>query len=65
MKKENHGKAFATLKRLSAKPGDCQELGSFTLESHVRENIRTEEQIEINSDFFVSVSQEFLKFDIS
>ena len=58
MKTENPGKAAATLKRMGAMPGDCQE-GTFTLLNHITENLTVEEQIERISDFFIAVSQEF------
>ena len=58
MKIENPGKAAATLKKMGAMPGDCQE-GTFTLLNHIAENLTVEEQIERISDFFIAVSQEF------
>jgi hypothetical protein len=59
MKIEHPGKAAATLKRMGAQPGDCLEGGSFTLLSHIRENLTVEQQLERLSDYFVAVSQEF------
>ena len=39
LKKDHPGKAAATLKRMGAQPGDCVEGSSFTLLSHLRENL--------------------------
>ena len=59
MRHEHPGKAAATLKRMGAQPGDCLEDGSFTLLSHIRENLTVEQQLEWLSKYFVAVSQEF------
>ena len=53
------GKAAATLKRMGAQPGDCEEGGTFTLLSHIRENLSVDQQLERLTKYFVSVSQEF------
>ena len=37
LKLEQPGKAAATLKRLGARPGDCEEGSSFTLLNHTKE----------------------------
>jgi hypothetical protein len=58
MKIEHPGKAAATLKRMGAQPGDCLEGGSFTLLSHIRENLTVKQQLERLSNYFVAVSQE-------
>ena len=65
LKREQPGKAAATLKRMGAQPGDCQDGGSFTLLNHIKENLTVEEQIERFSDFFVAVSQEFPPLELS
>ena len=59
LKKDQPGKAAATLKRMGAQPGDCMEGSSFTLLSHIRENLTVEQQLERLTNYFVSVSQEF------
>ena len=65
LKFEKPGTAAATLKRLGAQPGDCEEGNSFTLLNHLKENLTVGEQIERFSNYFISVSQEFppLKLD--
>ena len=64
LKKDHPGKAAATLKRMGAQPGDCVEGSSFTLLSHIRENLTVEQQLERLTDYFVSVSQEFPPLEI-
>ena len=54
LKQEQPGKAAATLKRLGAQPGDCQEGGTFTLLNHIQENLTIEEQLERFGQFFSS-----------
>ena len=65
LKTENPGKAAATLKKLGAQPGDCEEGGAFTLLNHIRDNLTVEEQIQRLTDHFVSVSQEFPPLELS
>ena len=57
--KENPGKAAKALKRVSARPGDCQQGGSFQLVNHLDENLTIEESIERFVEHFAVVSQEF------
>ena len=59
LKCDQPGKAAATMKRMGALPGDCEEGSSFSLLSHTRENLTMEQQIERFSNFFIAVSQEF------
>lgn len=64
LKQSLPGRAYMTLKKMGAMPGDCEEPGTFTLGSHVRENLTNEDQLERISDYFVSISQEFPKLEI-
>ena len=59
LKTSEPGKAAATLKRMGAQPGDCEEGGSFTLLNHIQENLSVDEQLERLTEYFVSISQEF------
>ena len=43
---EDPGKAYQSLKKLGAQPGDCLDGGSFTLTSHIDDNLTTDESIE-------------------
>jgi hypothetical protein len=45
---------------MAAQPGDNQDEGSFTLLSHLEDNLTPEESIEKIAQHFASISQEFL-----
>ena len=64
LKEQHPGRAAATLKKMGARPGDCEEVGSFTLLNHLKENLTVEEQIRRFSEYFISVSQEFPALEI-
>ena len=53
------------MKKLGAQPGDCADEGSFTLTSHLEENLTTEESIERIADHFAKISQEFPPLSIT
>ena len=59
LKEEDYGKAYQSLKKLGAQPGDCLDEGSFTLLSHLEENLTTEESTEKIAEHFAKISQEF------
>ena len=65
LKKENQGKAFATIKSMGAQLGDCEEVHSFTLRKHVEENLTAEEQLKRISDHFVDLSNQFEPLEIN
>ena len=50
-------------KKMAAQPGDHPDEGSFTLLSHVEENLTAEESIEKIAQHFASISQEFPPLD--
>ena len=54
------GKAYKSLKKMGAQPGDCSDEGSFSLISHLNENLSTEESTERIANHFARISQEFL-----
>ena len=53
LKHDNPGKAFQTLKKMGAQPGDIDDIGSFTLKSHMQQNLNITLQLERISEFFV------------
>ena len=65
LKTSEPGKVAATLKRMGAQPGDCEEGGTFTLLNHIQENLSVDQQLERLTKYFVSVSQEFPPLEIS
>ena len=59
LKITNPGKAFKILKRMGAPPGESEDEGSFTLQTHLDQNLSTEESLEKIADFFSNISQEY------
>ena len=59
LKTDNPGRAYKSLKKLSAQPGDLSDEGNFTLISHLEANLDTEQSIEKIAQYFSSISQEF------
>ena len=56
---DDPGKAYRTLKKLAARPGDCTDEGSFTLSSHVEDNLTNEQSTEKIAQYFAQISQEY------
>ena len=63
LKEDDPGKAYRCLKKMAAQPGDHPDEGSFTLLSHVEENLTAEESIEKIAQHFANISQEFPPLD--
>ena len=55
----NPGKAYKILKRMGAPPGEAEDEGAFTLQTHSDLNLSTEESLEKVAEFFAQVSQEY------
>ena len=53
------GKAYQTLKKMGAQPGDCLEDNSFTLLNHLEADLSQEHSIEKIAQHFASISQEY------
>ena len=56
---DDPGRAYRSLKKLAARPGDCSDEGSFTLSSHVDENLTSIESTERIAEHFAKISQEY------
>ena len=56
---DDPGRAYRSLKKLAARPGDCTDEGSFTLSSHVDENLTSAESTERIAEHFAKISQEY------
>ena len=63
LKEEDPSKAFKTLKKLGAHPGECLEEGSFTLTSHTEQNLTEKESVERIASHFAAISNEFPAFN--
>ena len=55
--------AYATLKRLGRKPGDCSDSDSFSLPSHIEENLSALQSAERIADHFEDISKLFPPLD--
>lgn len=65
LKYENPGKAYSTLKKMGAAPGDCNDEGSFSLQNHLDRNLTTEQCVEEIADHFARISQEYPPLDVA
>ena len=59
LKEDDPGKAYQSLKKMAAQPGDCSDEGSFSLQSHLEDNLSSEESTERIAEYFARISQEF------
>ena len=57
IKNSNPSKAYALLKRLGARPGDCDKMNNFSLPSHA--NLSPLQSAERIADHFSQISQEY------
>ena len=60
----NPGKAYSTLKRMGAQPGDCTDSNTFSLPSHLSDNLTPQQSAERIADHFADISQSFLPLSI-
>ena len=61
IKSSNPSKAYAVLKRLGARPGDCEEMNTFSLPSHA--NLSSLQSAERIAEHFSQISQEYPPID--
>ena len=59
LKEDDPGKAYRSLKKMAAQHADCSDEGSFTLISHLEDNLTVEESTERIAHHFAQISQEF------
>ena len=59
LKESDPGKAYATLNRMGAQPGDNLDDGSFSLLEHLEENLTSYQSVERITEHFSSISQEY------
>ena len=65
LKEDDPGKAYKSLKKMASQPGDCSEESSFTLLSHLDENLTDQESIERIANYFSKISQEFPPLNVT
>ena len=61
---EAPGKAYRAMKKLGARPGDCDLETGFSLTTHIEQNLTPKESVERLADYFSAISQEYLPLDI-
>ena len=59
MMEEQPGKAYRAMRKLGARPGDCDDEAGFTLTSHVEENLTPKQSVERIADYFSAISQQY------
>ena len=59
LKEDDPGKAYRSLKKMAAQPGDCSDEGSFTLILHQKDNLTSQESTERIEQHFAQISQEY------
>ena len=52
------GKAWDTLKKMGAQPGECGGQGGFTLTEHLEENLTAEQSLERIVNYFSELSNQ-------
>ena len=65
LKKSDPGKAFATLKRMGARPGDNLDDACFNIIEHLEKSLTDTESVERIADHFSQISQEYPPLSIS
>ena len=64
LKEADPSKAYSTLKRMGAQPGDGNNEGSFNLLNHMENNMTAEECTEQIAVQFAEISQEYPPLDV-
>jgi hypothetical protein len=56
---EAPGKAYRALRKMGARPGDCEGSGSFTLTNHQDDNLTPKQSVDKMAEYFSAISQEY------
>ena len=64
LKEADPGRAYATLKKMGAQPGDELDDGSFSLLEHLEANLTAKESVEKIAEHFTKISQEYPPLNI-
>ena len=65
LRESKPGQVFSVLKMMGAQPGDCADVGSFTLPAHESETLSDEQSAERMAEYFASISRDFPPLDIN
>ena len=63
LKDSDPGKAYATLKRMGAQPGDNLDDGTFAILQHLEENLTDQQSVERIAEYFSEICQEYPALD--
>ena len=58
------GRAYSALKRMGARPGDCENDGVFSIISHQNENLNIAQSNERIFQYFSKISQQFQPLEL-
>ena len=64
LKESDHGRAYSTLKKMGAQPGDMLDDGVFSLLNHLEDNLTSKESVEKIAKHFSEISQQYPPMDI-
>ena len=59
LKEQAPGKAYQAMRRMAARPGDWDDFGSFTLTSHLDNNLSPKQCVDKMANYFSSISKEY------
>ena len=59
LKDTNPGRAYRTLKKMSSQPGDCTDSGTFSLPSHLADNLTAQQSADRIAAHFADISNQF------
>ena len=65
LKESDPGRAYATLKKLGAQPGDNLDECSFSILNHLENNLTNKQSVEKIAEHFSKISQEYPPLDMS
>ena len=61
---ESPGRAYSAMKKMGARPGDCENSGEFSIVSHQKENLILEESTHRILKYFSNISQKYEPIDV-
>ena len=59
LKDTNPGRAYRTLKKMGAQPGDCTDSNTFSLPSHLADNLTEQQSADRIASHFADISNQF------
>ena len=62
---EHPGQAYRALKKMGARPGDCENNGEFQVISHQKENLTLEQSTVKILRYFANISQQYSPLDVT